>query len=59
MPAFYSRIYSLRYGEDAIDVYHDQSECQIAQKILGDHNEVLGQGGRRHCAECQKYAAVY
>jgi hypothetical protein len=57
-PAFYTRIYSLRYGKDAIEVYHDRSECRRGQKILEDHNEVLGQGGRRHCEECRKYGAV-
>jgi hypothetical protein len=47
LPAFYSRAYSLRYGEDPIGVYHDRSACQRGQKIPEDHNEVLGQGERR------------
>jgi len=58
LPAFYSRVYSLRYGEDAIEVYHDRSECRIGQLILQDHNQVMGQGGRRRCAECRKYGPV-
>lgn len=58
MPAFYSRVYSLRYGEDAIEVYHDRSECQRGQKILEDHNQVLGTGGRRRCSECERFGPM-
>lgn len=58
VPAFYTRVFSLRYGEDAMDVYHDRSECHRGQKILEDHNEVLGQGGLRLCSECRRYGPV-
>lgn len=57
LPAFYSRIYSLRYGVDAIEVYHDRSECHIGRMILEDHNEAFGKGGRQRCAECRKFGA--
>ena len=46
LPAFYSQTYSLRYGVDAIEVYHDRSECHIGRLILEDHNEAFGEGGR-------------
>jgi hypothetical protein len=52
LPAFYTRVYALRYGEDAMEVYHDRSECLRGQKILEDHNERFGQEGRRRCAKC-------
>ena len=58
LPAFYTRVYSVRYGEESMDVYHDRSECQRGQKILEDHNQVLGNGGRRLCSECLKYGRV-
>jgi hypothetical protein len=58
LPAFHSRIYSLRYGEDVMDVYHDRSECRSGQKILEDHNEVLREGGRRRCAECRRFGSA-
>jgi hypothetical protein len=58
LPAFYSRVSSLRYAEDVIEAYHDRSECQIGQKILQDHYQVPGKGGLRHCAECRKYESV-
>jgi hypothetical protein len=58
LPAFYSRIYSLRYGADAIEVYHDRSECHIGRMILEDHNEVFGKGGRPRCVECRKHGAI-
>jgi hypothetical protein len=58
LPAFYTRILSARYGKDALDVYHERSECQSGQKILEDHNAVVGKGGRRLCSECLKYGPV-
>ena len=54
-PAFYTRIYSLRYGKDAIEVYHDRSECRIGRLIVRDGNQELGTDGRRRCEECRKY----
>lgn len=58
MPAFYTRVYSSRYGEDATDVYHDRSECQRGQRILEDHNQVIGTGGRRRCSECNRFGPI-
>jgi hypothetical protein len=58
IPAFYTRVYSQRYGPFAMEVYHERSECQSGQKILEDHNEVFGKGGRRLCSECRKYGSV-
>ena len=58
MPAFSLRVYSLRYGEDAIEVYHDRSECPRGQKILEDHNQVLGTGGRRRCSERERFGPI-
>jgi hypothetical protein len=58
VPAFYTRISSPRYGTFSMDVYHDRRECLSAQKILEDHNEILGKGGRRPCSECRKHGAV-
>jgi hypothetical protein len=58
MPAFYARVYSARYGPDAMEVYHERSECLRGQKILVDGNGELGQGGRPRCAECRNYEAV-
>jgi len=55
LPAFYTRIYALRYGEDAIEVYHDRSECRIGRLIVRDGNQELGTDGRRRCEECRKY----
>jgi hypothetical protein len=57
LPAFYTRVYSLRCGEDAMEVYHDRSECHRGQKILEDNNERLRQQGRRRCAECRQVQA--
>ncbi len=58
LPVFHSRIYSLRYGRDAIEVFHDRSECQRGQKILEDHNDQSGPGGRRRCAECSRFGPI-
>ena len=55
LPAFCARVYSVRYGEVAMEVYHDRSECQRGQKILEDQNEQMGEGGRRRCFECQRF----
>lgn len=43
---------------DAMEVYHDRSECPIGQLIIADYNQVISQGGPRHCAECDKYGAL-
>jgi len=51
-------VYTLRYGRDAMEVYHDRSECPSGKKILEDHNEKPGVGGRRRCDECRKYGSV-
>jgi hypothetical protein len=57
-PAFYTVVYSLRYGRDAMEVYHDRSECPNGKEILEDHNERSGVGGQRRCDECRKYGSV-
>ncbi len=56
--AFHTGIDSLRYGRDATEVYHNRSECQAGQKILEDHNETFGQGGRRRCKECLRFGSA-
>jgi hypothetical protein len=53
LPAFRTEINSLAYGKDATEVYHDRGDCQRAQKILEDRNEMFGEGGRRLCSECR------
>ena len=58
VPAFYTRVYSDRYGPSAMDVYHERSECLSGQRILADHNAVIGKGGRRLCSECGKYGPI-
>jgi hypothetical protein len=58
LPAFHTGIDEPRYGKDATEVYHNRSECQSAQKILEDHNQTTGKGGRRLCAECRKYGPI-
>lgn len=58
LPAFYTRVYSTCYGADAMDVYQLRTECLRGQKILEDHNAVMGTGGRRLCSECLKYGPV-
>ncbi len=46
LPAFYTDINSPRYGDDAAAVYHDESACWRGQRIVDDHTEVFGDGGR-------------
>ena len=57
LPAFYTRIYALRYGEDAIEVYHDRSECRLGRLIVRDGNQESGTDGRRRCEECRKHGS--
>jgi hypothetical protein len=57
MPAFYTDIDSPRYGDDGAAVYHDEIACWRGQRILEDHAEVFGRGGRRHCPECERRAS--
>jgi hypothetical protein len=56
LPAFYTYIASPHYGTFAVSIYHDRSECQHRQTILGDGTEVLGKGGRRLCTQCREFA---
>lgn len=58
LPAFHTGLDDVRYGSDATEVYHDRSECLRGQKILADHTQTTGKGGRRLCSECRKYGAV-
>lgn len=58
LPPFYTGIDDPRYGAFATEVYHDRTKCEIGQRIVEDHHEVIGKGGRRLCSECRKYGPV-
>jgi hypothetical protein len=58
LPPFHTGIDDPRYGTLATDVYHDRTECESGQKIVEDHNQRSGNGGRRLCSECRKYGPV-
>jgi hypothetical protein len=58
IPGFHTGIDDPRYGKDATEVYHNRSECQSGQKILEDHSETFGEGGRRRCEECRRFGSA-
>jgi len=41
-----------------MEVYHERSECKRGQRVLEDHNQVIGKGRRRPRSECRKYGPV-
>lgn len=55
MPPSHTGIDGPRYGPFATEVYHNRSECPTGQRIIHDHNQTSGKGGRRLCSECRKY----
>jgi hypothetical protein len=57
VPEFHTDTDAADYGDDATEVYHNQSECGYGKRVKRDGNDIAGRGvGGRLCKECGRLA---